>query len=295
MVLSYSANNASNHRMNKLFAKFKRASQFWRLKLANVVSRRSVVSPDGAVVSLTTHGIRLEQVYLTIESIARGAVRPSRLILWRNPGSDDSYLPKSLARLQRRGLEIQFSENFGPHTKYFPYVASVAMHEIPLVTADDDVIYPSHWLRDLVVAHTAEPQHVHCYRARRVQISGIALKSYEEWPFADSKEPSSLNFATGVSGVVYPPALLDALRKAGPAFMACCPKADDVWLHAMALRHGYKIKQLSASYSDFPVAPMTQGLALYINNARPEGNDKQISATYDASDIEALVQENASI
>ena len=278
--------------MKKLFAKFKRASQFWRLKLANVVSRRSVVSPGGAVVSLTTHGIRLEQVYLTIESIARGAVRPSRLILWRNPGSDDSYLPKTLARLQRRGLEIQFSENFGPHTKYFPYVASVAAHEIPLVTADDDVIYPPYWLRDLVGAHAAEPHHVHCYRARRVQFSGIALKSYEEWPFADSTEPSSLNFATGVSGVVYPPALLDALREAGPAFMACCPRADDVWLHAMALRHGHKIKQLSACYCDFPVAPMTQGLALYINNARPEGNDKQISVTYSASDIEALVQEN---
>lgn len=281
--------------MNKLFAKLKRASQFWQLKLANLVSRRSVVSPGGVVVSLTTHGIRLQQVYLTIESIARGAVRPSRLILWRNPGAEDSYLPKTLVRLQRRGLEIKFAENFGPHTKYFPYVASIVTHEIPLVTADDDVIYPSHWLYDLVVANTAEPQFIHCYRARRVQMSGSSLKSYEEWPFVDSKEPSSLNFATGVSGVVYPPALLSALRKAGPAFVACCPKADDVWLHAMAVRHGYKIKQLSASYRDFPVAPMTQGLALYINNARPEGNDKQISATYSPSDIEVLVQENLSM
>ena len=93
--------------MKKLFAKFKRASQFWRLKLANVVSRRSVISPGGAVVSLTTHGIRLEQAYLTIESIARGAVRPSRLILWRNPGSDDSYLPKTLARLQNSFESIE--------------------------------------------------------------------------------------------------------------------------------------------------------------------------------------------
>ena len=280
--------------MNKFVAKFKRASQYWRLKLANLVSRRSVTSPGGAVVSLTTHGIRLAQVYLTIESISRGAVRPSRLILWRNPESNESYLPKTLARLQRRGLEIKFAENFGPHTKYFPYVASVATHVIPLVTADDDVIYPPHWLRDLVVAHTAEPHHIHCYRARRVQISGGALKSYEEWPFTDSNKPSSLNFATGVSGVVYPPTLLDALRQAGTAFMACCPKADDVWLHAMALRHGFKVKQLSATYRDFPVAPMTQALALYINNARPEGNDKQISATYRASDIEALIRENAS-
>ena len=279
--------------MNRLFAKYQRARRFWRLKLANLVSDRSVTGQGGAVVSLTTHGIRLAQVYLTIESIARGAVRPRRLILWRNPGSDESYLPKTLARLQRRGLEIKFAENFGPHTKYFPYVASVDSHEIPLVTADDDVIYPSHWLRDLVVAHTAEPQHIHCFRARRVQISGNSLKSYEEWPFTDSIEPSSLNFATGVSGVVYPPALLDALRKAGSTFMACCPKADDVWLHAMALRHGYKIKQLSASYCDFPVAPMTQALALYINNARPEGNDKQITATYTLSDTEELVQENS--
>ena len=279
--------------MKSVFAKVRRATRNWRLKLANRFSRRSVTGYGAAVVSLTTHGIRLAQVYLTIESIAAGQIRPNRLVLWLNPGPNNTVLPATLRRLQKRGLEICFSDNYGPHTKYFPYVASVKTHELPLVTADDDVIYPSYWLHELVVAHTAEPQHVHCYRARRIQLSANALKSYEEWAFVDSKGPSILNFATGVSGVVYPPALLDALREAGSTFMACCPKADDVWLHAMALRCGYKIKQLSASYRDFPVAPMTQGLALYINNSLPEGNDKQITMTYTASDIEALVQENA--
>ena len=276
--------------MKSVLAKVRRVTGHWRLKLANRFSRRSVTGSGAAVVSLTTHGTRLALVYLTIESIAAGAVRPTRMVLWLNPAVGKTVLPKTLLNLQRRGLEIQFSDNFGPHTKYFPYVASESRHQLPMVTADDDVLYPLYWLQDLVLAHQSEPQHVHCYRARRVQLRDGALRSYSEWPFSESTVPSILNFATGVSGVIYPPALMDALRDSGLAFMGFCPKADDIWLHAMALRHGYRVKQMHATYRDFPVAPMTQGIALFIDNARPEGNDQQIVATYTRADILALTQ-----
>jgi hypothetical protein len=51
-------------------------------------------------------------------------------------------------------------------------------------------------------------------------------------------------FATGVSGVAYPPELLGALRDRGEAFAHVCPRADDYWLHYAAVATGIPIRQV---------------------------------------------------
>src|SRR5574342_24675 len=96
------------------------------LAARNVVSRRSLVQNSGPVVSMTTHGARVETVYLTLESIGRGKTRPRRLVLWLDDPNRFSSLPDSLRRLEKRGLEIRLCENFGPHTKYYPYLEAQA-------------------------------------------------------------------------------------------------------------------------------------------------------------------------
>lgn len=276
----------------RLRARARRARQRWQLlrpQLEGWFSRRTVTGDAPVVVSLTTHGKRLAAVHATIESIASGTVRPHQLLLWLNPAdADGKTLPSALRHLRRRGLDIRIAENHGPHTKYFPYVQSVAKHEWPLVTADDDVIYPPSWLEGLLLAHRAHPDAVNCYRARRISLRDAALAPYNDWGFATSTDASFLNFATGVSGVIYPPALLDALREAGPKFKDCCPRADDVWLHASALRHGLGIRQIAGTAQDFGVTPQTQHLALYLQNATEDGNDPQIRATYSADDLRLL-------
>ena len=53
------------------------------LMLRNRLGRSPVATGGpGVVVSMTTYGKRVRTVHLAIESIARGAVRPARLILW---------------------------------------------------------------------------------------------------------------------------------------------------------------------------------------------------------------------
>ena len=56
-----------------------------------------------------------------------------------------------------------------------------------------------------------------------------------------STSPSFKNVANGVSGVIYPTRLLEAIKVAGRGFEGCCPKADDLWLHAQTIRAGFKI------------------------------------------------------
>lgn len=241
----------------------------------------------GPVVSLTTYGKRTNTVYLAIESIARGSALPSRLILWLDDVVLYADLPTPLLRLKRRGLEIKFCKNYGPHKKYYPYVESQKTFTAPLVTADDDVIYPRNWLAGLLSAHDKFPQCVNCYRARVMTLKAGSISPYREWPLCESTEASYRTVATGVSGVIYPGMLLEDLKSAGTAFEARCPRADDLWLHVQAIRSGFQIRQIKTKPIHFPMIPGTQQTSLYAENcAQDAGNDRQLAVTYEPHDLE---------
>jgi hypothetical protein len=259
------------------------------LAARNRFSRRSLTEGSAPTVSLTTYGVRTDSVFLTLETIGQGDVRPGRLILWIDDPERFSNLPKSLQRLKKRGLEVLLCENFGPHTKYFPYLEAYGDLADALVTADDDVLYPRSWLAGLVEAYRENAQIINCYRARTVRLDGNRLALYVDWPLCTTTIPSQLNFVTGVSGVIYPPRFLAHLRSAGRAFLDLCPKADDIWLHVNAVRLGCKIRQISSVAAGFPVVPGTEDAALYRFNMFSGGNDAQIRKTYQPCDIEALL------
>ena len=264
------------------------------LRMRSRYGRRELTDPSGrAVVSLTSYGARLNTVHLTIESIARGRIRPRRLILWTDPGVVFEDLPPQLRRLRLRGLEVRSSpEAFGPHTKYYPYVVSEPRHDRPLVTADDDSIYEREWLARLVAASELHPGEIVCYRAHRVGVAadGKSLRPYNTWRAAVGGQASWLNFATGVSGVLYPPAFLNELRDDGSAFTERCPRADDVWLHFRAVAHGRRIRQIVPVPKKYPEIAATQASALHRTNTALSGNDPQIAATYDAQTIVRLAR-----
>ncbi len=210
-----------------------------RLRVRNHRSLEPVVGTGAANVSLTSYGKRIATVWQTIETIGAGAVKPGRLILWLD--DRDAYLdpPATLKRLQARGLEIRHCRDYGPHKKYFPYVNEVLPDEPgrTLVTADDDVYYPPTWLAELLAAH--RPGEVTAFRAR-IRRDG----PYRTWPMCTTTEASDTVFATGVSGVAYPPELLAVLRDRGEAFAHVCPRADDYWLHYAAVSRGIPIRQV---------------------------------------------------
>ena len=260
------------------------------LRLATRYWRSPITQAGGPVVSLTTYGNRIKSVHLAIESIGRGQLRPSRLILWLDDPILIETLPIGIRRLQKRGLEVLLCQNYGPHTKYYPYLESVDKCEAPLVTADDDVLYPRYWLKRLVSAYQRFPDVVNCHRARVIEMTHDGIAKYENWQHADSTDDRLSHFALGVGGVIYPPRLQERLKQEGDAFLKCCPKADDVWLHVQALRSGFKIRQIAPrAFQDVNI-PGTQSNALHHKNLAGGENDRQIAATYRASDIERLLE-----
>jgi hypothetical protein len=260
-----------------------------QLKAINKHSTFPVIRWGGPIVSLTSYGKRIDTVHLAIESIASGSLLPSDLILWLDDKARYDSLPVALERLKKRGLTVRLCKNFGPHKKYYPYVDSQNDFLVPLVTADDDVLYPKDWLRTLVKSFEGNPSVVHGYRARVISLEGGHIAPYEQWTLCDSTQPSWRHLLNGVSGVIYPPRFLAALKSAGSRFEQCCPKADDVWLHATALRAGFKVQQIGRRAVHFPMIPGSQEIALYFDNVAG-GNDIQIAQTYTQSDVRRIAE-----
>lgn len=258
------------------------------LLLFAVLGRRSLVATDQstaaedeiAAVGLASYGRRITTAWLTIESIGRGLKRPSRLILWLDLEESGRTLPWLIRRQQQRGLEVRYVPNTRSYKKIYPYAHDHERHPIPYVTADDDVLYPKRWLDGLLRSYNLFPEVVNGYRARQLCFSGDSLARYSEWKKCDSSEASFQTFLTGVSGVIYPPPLLDSIRDAGDAFLTLAPTADDVWLHSLAVANGYKHKQLTSRALEFPTIPGTIRGSLADVNVDGGANDRQVAAVY---------------
>ena len=262
-----------------------------RFRLRNRFSRASILSQDGPTVSLTTHGHRINDVFLAIESIARGTLKPSRLMLHLDVEEHVKNPLKSLRRLQARGLEIHLSENLGPHTKIQPWIVNAPTFSVPHVVADDDILYPRWWLNRLKECFVSDSTSIHAYRAHRMVAAqdGMSMTAYESWPPGLGK-PSNLNFATCVSGVLFPPTFLQLMRDVGQGFRETCPRNDDLWLTYLAVENQIPIAQVAQESLHFAVIPGTQATSLNATNVFEGKNDKQIKATFKPSTLERIVE-----
>lgn len=262
-----------------------------RLWLYNRLGSAPLTRPGNPVVSMTTWSKRAGTAYLAIESIATGRMRPSRIILWIDEADLFRNLPQTLRRLQKRGLEVRFCENYGPHKKYYPYVASEEDFAAPLVTADDDILYPRDWLERLARAGQDFPDVVNCWWGHRVAFAGNKLDKWRNWAIYADPEPSFCNIGLGGMGVLYPSQVLRAAKRSGTSFNQSASKTDDIWLHVHAIRAGCRIRQIFPRPPYLTIIrhiPGTQRNCLEITNVRGGGNDDAVRDTYTEEDIAAI-------
>lgn len=258
------------------------------LAARNRTCRVDVPASGEVTVSLTTHGARLKYVHLAVESIARGSVA-APIVLWLDRRDYESAWPAPLRRLVARGLQVRCSDgSYGPHTKYWGTFREMAGAGTRVVTVDDDVIYPPWFLERLLEAARDEPEAVWAYRAHRIAMRAGAVQPYRKWGPVTGTSASPLNFATGVSGVLYPAPFIDYVVAQGERFLRVSPRADDVWLHLCELRSGHLVRQVYSLPQNFPVVAATQVGTLAVRNTFGGGNDRQIAVAYGRADVEKL-------
>lgn len=234
------------------------------------------------IVSLTSHGRRLYEVFLSIESIMQGSMKPDRIILWLPKDLQNEAIPQTLMNQQSRGLEIIFTEDIGPYTKLIP-----AMKDCPdsiIVTIDDDILYPYDTLELLCFTYQRHP---HCICANRIldikldpQGVPTSLPTWKE--LKDKERISKYNFFEGVGAVLYPPHCFKPEVFEVSVFKDICPTADDVWLNCMALLSKTSVVPANYHYCYFPllINDSIQDSALWrINSsAKDTPNDLQLRA-----------------
>lgn len=256
--------------------------------LRDAFTRRSLVDGSHAdvVVCMATYGRGLKGVNTAILSIGLGSFRPGRIVLTVNA---DDVVPEATLRLRSRGLEIiRGDRKWGPHNKYFPFLLSNIEFSGTLVTADDDVIYPRSWLGGLVRQNESSDD-VRCYLAHTVKYSNGELAPYREWR-SNVRRDHNPQFFLGHSGVAYSPRFVEALRREGEAFLACCPSADDIWLNRIALQGGFAVSLVHGFPRVFPAVPGSNKQALMGSNVLGGRNDVQLRMTLSKEDVEILLE-----
>lgn len=217
-------------------------------------------------------------------------MKPDKIILWlgedKFPGGK---LPEIFDKVKKCGVNIEFREDIGPHTKYFH-----AMKEYPddiVITFDDDQIYNRDVIEVLYRSYIEHPDTVQCINVNEVVFtSEWEVASYENWKRFEvlSGHSSHAYVPLGVGGALYPPHSvsdevfnIEAIRK-------LCPKNDDIWIKFMLLLKGTKITRVGykgktniyegPSYTIF----RSQEGGLWKENGFEGGNDRQFKAMLDA-------------
>lgn len=234
------------------------------------------------VVSLTSYGERVREVALTIESLMEQTILPNKIILWLS--EHEKYIPESLRLLEKRGLEINFCRDIKSYKKLIP-----SLNKYPddiIVTVDDDVFYEFDLLENLIEAHKKYPYDILAHRMHRIVLDrNNDVASYKLWKHCiKDYQPSFLNFAVGVGGILYPPRSLDDRVFDESVFMDICKSGDDIWFKCMSILNNVKTRSVFShdkNGEDYIPNMKLSDSGLFSENVLGDNrNDSQIKAVF---------------
>lgn len=232
--------------------------------------------PAPLIVSLTSYPPRYPTLAPTLKCLLSQSVRPDVTVLWLAE-ADAASLPAEVRALTAHGLTIATTSDLRSYKKIIPTLARFP--DAYIVTADDDVYYWRNWLEGLIEGADSAPNEVRCHRAHHIRLGEARRPApYIKWIFDVPSGPAStLNFATGVGGVLYPPRSLHPDVADTQTCMRLCPHNDDLWLYWMARRAGSRVRKVGPHRRFVPWVG-SQRVALQHDNLDAEaGNDAQIA------------------
>lgn len=240
------------------------------------------------IVTLTSFGDRLQDVYLAIESIMQGSMLPNRIILWLAEDMSGKVLPITLQKQKSRGLEIEYTPDTRSYKKLIPTLLKYP--DAVCITIDDDQIYNFDLVENLVNSYNEDPGCIHACRVHRIKVdSKGCLLPYNDWDWCSgSRQATKYNFATTGGGVLYPPHSLSPHVIESESYTRLAPLADDVWFYAMALLNGYPVKKCftrSSSGEEYIQNESQQVNSLNSINVYNGKNDEQIRAVFETYGI----------
>lgn len=119
------------------------------------------------VVSLTSYGKKIHEVYLVVESIFQQTVKANKIVLWLSE-KDFSIetLPIVLKRQMERGLEIRLCKDVRSYTKViYAFKEYAGCH---IISVDDDMVYPFDMIEQFVEAYQKNQRRVYFNKGHKM-------------------------------------------------------------------------------------------------------------------------------
>lgn len=204
---------------------------------------------EKVVVSLTSYGRRLNTAHIAIESMLFQSYPPDKIILYLGSDVQQKDIPHPLLDLMRYGVEIRFKQgNLRSHKKY--YYAMQDYPEALIVTIDDDLLYPSNLLEELVKGHEKYPNAVIAARVHEIRFNDDGkICPYMDWGYeydGSQKNASFKYLATGCGGTLYPPGAIEKTFFDEGLIKELSYATDDLWLKIGEIKAGVPVKMIDA-------------------------------------------------
>lgn len=232
------------------------------------------------IASLTSFPGRINEVWISIETILHQSVKPDKVILWLAKDQfPDKVLPKSLVNLFDRGLEVRWcDEDLRSHKKYY-----YALQEFPndvIILFDDDLYYPKQLIENVLTIYKSNPGCICATRVHKMIFDDKGLRPYRDWNhnYNPKDNNSKSLFFTSGAGTLIPPGVMPKSTFAKDMFKDICFLADDVWLNMNAIKAGVKIVSNGKYNKDEITIGRSQNEKLVSQNVLFGGNDTQIKA-----------------
>lgn len=234
--------------------------------------------PRRLFVSLTSYPARFPTLHLTLRSLINQTVAPDGILLWI-AHQDMAQLPEPVRALQDCGVIIRSCDDLRSYKKLI-----FALEEFPedfLVTADDDLYYPPHWLETLVGGFDPDRPVVTCHRVHRIKWDSEGhFAPYGKWEKNvhddASRTPSADLIPTTGHGVLYFPGCFSPEVSNRGLFLELAPEADDLWFYWMTRRSGSYYQKVGQNFP-WVAWPTSQRDSLFSRNGAG-GNDQQIAS-----------------
>lgn len=208
-------------------------------KISKLHKRINLSGKNDIVVCFTSFPARINIVWLVIECLLRQSLLPDRIVLYLSSRQFDGFaaLPQNLLRYYPHLIDIRFvDDDIRSHKKY--WYAITDFPDSNIITIDDDLIYDSHVIEDLVRAYREYPKSIpFCWGTCITynQDTKIVLP-YSKWSIKKDVKLWTSNpsffFGSG-GGTLFPKGSLSGANVSWYELSTICPTADDIWLNAV--------------------------------------------------------------
>jgi hypothetical protein len=184
------------------------------------------------IISFTTIPSRIEHIKPMVDSVLNQSIKPDEIVLWiarsyrRSNHNVETKIPDFI---KNSNISVKYCEDVGPFTKLYYSLKQEWHHkDTIIVTVDDDVFYPKHWLKGLLKQAKRTPDKAIGYRGRILN-DKLDYNSSLKVTNAPTFRPIKVDIITGTWGALYKVKFFDEAIFSEEVIKANF-MVDDIWI-----------------------------------------------------------------